>query len=59
MLEEKFNLDKQIERVIDFMHGDDYPKLKPTEQGLYMVYLSEMQGHQKALSRIIEYKGEM
>jgi hypothetical protein len=48
------DLEKKIDMLIDFMHGDIYPALSATDQGLLMVQLSHMKAYANVLRDRIE-----
>jgi hypothetical protein len=52
--EETIDLEGKIDKLIDFMHGDIYPKLTATDQGLLMVQLSHMKVYASVLRDRIE-----
>ena len=49
VIEEAIELKFKIDKLIDFMHGDFYPTLTPTDQGLLMVQLSHMKSYAAVL----------
>lgn len=51
---EKADLDANIYKLTDFMHGEFYPSLPPIEQGLLMVQLEAMKNYSSALFRRLE-----
>jgi len=50
----KHELDTKRQKLIDFMHTDNYAKLIPVEQGLLMVQLVAMNNYSDVLGRRIE-----
>jgi len=54
VVEEKAQLDEKIGRLSDFMHGNIYPKLSATDQGLLMVQIRTMGAYSGVLAYRIE-----
>lgn len=53
--EECTELEVKIDKLIEFiMHGDIYPTLKVTDQGLLMVQLSHMKAYASVLRDRVE-----
>jgi len=54
VIDECDELESKIDKLIEFMHGDIYPALPATEQGLLMVQLSHMKSYADTLRSRIE-----
>ncbi len=54
LIKECAELELKIDSLIEFMHGDIYPTLTATDQGLLMVQLSHMKPYAGVLRDRIE-----
>ena len=54
IVEERMHLYEKIIKLSDFMHGEIYPKLPATDQGLLMVQFRIMKSYSQVLTDRIE-----